>query len=146
MYVGCISLTACRDDVAKALFPEPALKTDEAEAVTTRRSNKKAKTLSVAEYGNAAYAKSGVTKAGHEWHRSDYNLTPRGTSDVLTPLQQLQEALEKHNPNARNDIGNGTNVVYWMGMRDQRMYATIALSHMLRGSLKNEGGKAGAVI
>lgn len=147
------------DEDEKALDPKLAEHPDEDESETSKPPTKRQKKASSSnsaspskdssrsavvkggekiknDYGSSAYAKS-----GSDWHRSDFNPTPKGRSDDKTPLQELEEALKSHAPNKNNDAGDGGNVVYWMRMHDLRIHDNRALAHA--SSLAAERRKKG---
>lgn len=66
-------------------------------------------------------AKSGKGAPGAHPNQSDYNPN-RGKVPKITPLEQLREAIEKHEEGLQggSDQKDG-NVVHWMRMRDLRI-------------------------
>ncbi|KAJ9475853.1 Deoxyribodipyrimidine photo-lyase, mitochondrial [Pseudozyma hubeiensis] len=127
------------DEDEKALDPKLAEHPDEDETETSKPpSQKRQKQTSSSkrsavvtggpkvesQYGSSAYAKS-----GDDWHRSDFNPSPRGRTDSKTPLQELEAALKTHAPSKHNDAADAKNVVYWMRMHDLRIHDNRALAH-----------------
>ncbi len=159
------------DEDEKALDPKLAEHPDEDESETSKPPNKRQKKSSTSssksnsnfaspskddsrsavvngdgkvknQYGGAAYAKS-----GEDWHRSDFNPSPKGRTDDKTPLVELEEALKSHTPNKSNDEGDDKNVVYWMRMHDLRIHDNRALAHASAlAAARRKKGKSGHLI
>ncbi|PWY97937.1 hypothetical protein BCV70DRAFT_165980 [Testicularia cyperi] len=136
------SNASSHDADEKALDPSLAEHPDEDEKDTSKRPSKRSKKAGGAtstdtkSYGSSAYAKS-----GEGWHRSDFNPAPKGRSDSRTPLQDLEDALDKHSPGKKNDAADGKNVVFWMRMHDLRIHDSRALAHA--SSLAQQRAKKG---